>query len=236
MYFVSREVIERVLDACPDDEWRAIVSLSRFGGLRCPSEHLALRWQDIDWDRGRMTVWSCKTEGYEGREFRQLPLFHELRSLLLKLFERAEPGAEYVISRYRQPNCNLRTQLLRIVARAGVTPWPRLFHNLRSSRQTELSEDHPTHVVCGWLGNSPAIAQAHYLQTHDAHFEKALASPPSPTAQNPAQHGAESARIHRQTPGPQRSQLALLPRVAISCDSLPPTQVTPRGFEPLLPG
>src|SRR5262249_17406885 len=36
-HFVTREVAQRVLDACPDAEWRLLFALSRFGGLRCPS-------------------------------------------------------------------------------------------------------------------------------------------------------------------------------------------------------
>jgi hypothetical protein len=67
-------------------------------------------------------------------------------------------------------NCNLRTQFERILKRAGVTPWPQLFHNLRSSRKTELAEQFPSHVVCNWLGNSEDIARKHYLQTTDDHF------------------------------------------------------------------
>src|SRR5438876_372101 len=51
--FISREDTLRVLDACPDAEWRLIVALSRYGGLRCPSEHLSLAWPDVDWERGR---------------------------------------------------------------------------------------------------------------------------------------------------------------------------------------
>jgi site-specific recombinase XerD len=42
-YFVSRDDAERVLKACPNAQWRLLFALSRFGGLRCPSEHLALR-------------------------------------------------------------------------------------------------------------------------------------------------------------------------------------------------
>ncbi len=36
-YFVTREVAEKVINACPDLEWRLLFALSRFGGLRCPS-------------------------------------------------------------------------------------------------------------------------------------------------------------------------------------------------------
>lgn len=68
---------------------------------------------------------------------------------------------------------NLRTRFEKIIKRAGVTPWPRLWHNLRASRQTELTEVFPAHVVSAWLGNSERIAAQHYLQVLDSHFEKA---------------------------------------------------------------
>lgn len=93
-----------------------------------------------------------------------MPFFRELQPILIEAFERAESGSEYVITHYRCPTTNLRTQFLKILARAGVSPWPKLFHNLRSSRQTELCDTHPAHVVSAWLGNSVVIAQNHYLQ------------------------------------------------------------------------
>jgi len=127
-----------------------------------------------------------------------LPLFPELRPLLLEAFEQAAPGTEYVITRCRDASANLRTHLQRIIRKAGLTPWPKLFHNLRASRQTELAEKYPIHVVCQWIGNSRAVAQEHYLQVTDAHFAQASAEPvmeQTPTnsaAQNPAQSTAVS--------------------------------------------
>jgi integrase len=165
LYFVTRKEAEAVLDACPDAQWRLLFALSRYGGLRCPSEHLALRWADVDRERNRITVPSPKTEHHEGGASRQMPLFPELRPHLLEVFEEAEPGTEYVITRYRDTNANLRTQLHRIIKRAGLQPWPKLFHNLRATRQTELEEDYPSHVVCAWIGNSQAVAARHYQRT-----------------------------------------------------------------------
>ena len=49
-FFVTHEMPTKVLEACPDAEWRLLFALSRFAGLRCPSEHLALRWADINWE------------------------------------------------------------------------------------------------------------------------------------------------------------------------------------------
>jgi integrase len=173
--FGSRADAQKVLDACPDAQWRLIFALSRFGGLRCPSEHLQLRWSDVDWDRdrGRMTVRSPKTEHHEGKESRMVPLFPELRVHLEAVWEEAEEGSEFVITRYRDSNSNLRQQLSRIIARAGLKPWPKLFQNLRSTRETELAAEHPMHITCDWMGNSAAVAKKHYLQVTDADFEKA---------------------------------------------------------------
>ncbi len=44
--FIDRATIAKVIDAAPDAEWRLLIALSRFGGLRVPSEALALRWSD----------------------------------------------------------------------------------------------------------------------------------------------------------------------------------------------
>jgi integrase len=177
LYFVSRAEAQKVLDACPDAEWRLIFALSRYGGLRCPSEHLALRWGDVDWANSRMTVRSPKTEHYDGKESRLVPIFPELMPHLREAFEAAEPGTEYVITRCRDcrdGSVNLRTGLERIIRRAGLQPWPKLFHNLRSTRETELAETFPLHVVCAWIGNSARVAQAHYLQVTEEVFDRAI--------------------------------------------------------------
>jgi hypothetical protein len=54
-----------------------------------------------------------------------------------------------------------------------VSGWPRLFHSMRASRQTELQREFPLHVVCSWLGNSPRIAQQSYLLVTEEDFAKA---------------------------------------------------------------
>lgn len=110
---------------------------------------------------------------HDGKGSRVTPIFPELASLFRNAFEVAEDGAEHVITRYRCPNQNLRTHLLRIMKRAGVTPWPKLFVNLRATRATELAETYPAHVCESWLGHSEEIARKHYLMTTDEHFAKA---------------------------------------------------------------
>lgn len=181
-HYVSAADTERLLAAC-NPTWRIIVALARYGGLRCPSEVLSLKWEHVNFETTRMTVPSCKTEHHPGRAYRVCPIFAELRPYMDEAWELAAEGAEYVVpGDYRlaaqKPggwvNSNLRTTFGKIVRRAGLTPWPRLFHNLRASRETDLMQTFPIHVVTAWLGNTPKIALAHYLQTLDADFEKAV--------------------------------------------------------------
>ncbi len=224
-FFVTHEATDEILDAAPDAEWRLIIALSRYGGLRCPSEHLSLRWEDVDWANKRLQVTSPKTARHVGHESRIIPIFPELMPHLEAAWEAASPGAEYLINRYRNKGSNMRTQMTRIVKRAGLTPWPRIFHNLRSSRQTELEETFPSHVVCKWIGNSPQVARKHYLQTTDEHFERAIkggAESGAQVAQNEAQQAHAACRSESQEVEPtQQYPLAMsevTPSEAIPCD------------------
>ncbi len=193
---VPRETIDRLMPHC-DPTWQTIVALSRFGGLRCPSETLSIRWSDIDWEQSRMNVPEPKVEHHEGRGVRVVPIFPELMPYLQAAWDLAPEGAEYVVDKpaYRMAantgegwkNANLRTQFLKKLVKAGVTPWGRLFHSMRASRQTELEREFPLHVVCSWLGNSPKVANRSYLLTTETDFEKAI-----------GKRGTESGTVNRQ--------------------------------------
>jgi integrase len=199
-YFISKEDAEKVLDACPDSQWRLLFALSRYGGLRCPTEHLALKWEDVNWKIDRITITSSKTEHHEGGGSRVIPIFPELRPHLEEAFDLAEPGTEFVITRYRSANSNLRTQLNRIIKKAGLNSWPKLFQNLRSTRETELAELFPIHVVCNWIGNSEAVAAKHYLQVTEDHFEKAQQNPTQYSAVYSGSDSQVNILAHEKTP------------------------------------
>ena len=171
--YIGREDVDHVLAACPTAEWRLIVVLARFAGLRVPSELLSLRWADIEWDRNRVLIRSPKLEHLPSKGRRHCPLFPEVKAALQEVFD---PEAVYVIQKYRDDAVNLRTMLARIVERAGLDPWPKPFVNLRSSCETELARKYPLFEVTKWLGNSPAIAHRHYLQLSDSSFAAAAAS------------------------------------------------------------
>lgn len=219
-FFLKRSDADKIVAACPDNEWRLIFTLARFGGLRTPSETLALRWNDVDWARERLLIRSPKTEHHEGKESRWIPLFPELRKHLDTAWDMPTKGGEFVITRYRDSNANLRTQLLRIIHKAGLKPWPKLFQNLRSTRETELAESFPIHVVTAWLGNSQLIATKHYLQVTDTHFDEATRIPTR--ALTEIEENAEN-RVIR--PARENEKTSKKPRFVQS-------GVPPQGLEP----
>ncbi len=174
-YFVTREEATKVLDACPSIGWRLIFALSRFGGIRIPSEYMGLRWQDVDLPGGRMVIHSPKTE-HCGKATRLVPIFPELRPYLEEAWDAAEPGAEFVISSPRGDTPG--TGMERIIRAAGLEPWPKLFQNCRATRATELvAAGWPEYKVCKWLGHTEAIAKRHYWQVTDDDYRKAAGMP-----------------------------------------------------------
>ena len=182
LYFVTREEAETVLKFLPSAEWRLLFALCRYGGLRCPSEVLRLRWKDIDWVRKRFTVHGPKLERHLPGGPRQIPLFPELLPYLRAVYREANADAEYVITPTGCTTKNPANYLRYTVARAGLKPWPRITQNLRSTRETELAEDYPLHVVAAWMGHTRRIAIRHYLQVTESHYEKAAADTrPSPS-------------------------------------------------------
>jgi integrase len=198
---VTRQMTEGLLAACPDDEWRLIIALARYGGLRIPSELTGLEWANVNWELNRFLVHSPKNEHHEDGGDRWVPIFPELYPYLRTAFEAAPEGATKVIQRPIDGSSNLRTMLLKIIKRAGLKPWQKLFVNMRSSRETELAETFPLHVVCDWIGNTPEVAKAHYLQMLDQYFTTAADPNSAPNsaflskaAQNTAQHGPRTER------------------------------------------
>lgn len=173
LFFVDRETSQKVLDACPNLQWRLIFSLARFGGLRIPSELVGLQWSDVLWDQKKIRVPSPKTEHIEGKGHRWIPLFPEITEPLERAWEEAKEGDHFIFPRTITGATNLRKGLFSIIKKAGISPWPKLFQNLRASRETELCQNHPLHVAAAWIGNSPTVAIGHYLTVLDSDYKKA---------------------------------------------------------------
>lgn len=163
--FIRQETILNVMEHSPDIDTRTVLALIRFGGLRHCSETFALKIADINWTELRFRVNASKTG------VRNVPIYPELLPWLEDAFDAAPDGAEYLVQCRKKST--IRSRFLVAQKAALVERWPREFHNLRSSRQTELQREFPEHVVCAWMGNSEKVARDHYLQTTDEDFERA---------------------------------------------------------------
>lgn len=205
--FLPADDARRLIAVAPP-LWRTIIALARFAGMRCPSEVLMLKWSDVNFETGRMTIPSCKTEHIPGKEYRVAPIFADLRPYLDEAFELAAPGEEFVVgteqgdamrAAAQGPNgwmgCNLRTHLLRLIKRAGLKPWPRLFNTLRASAETDLMARFPINAVTEWIGHSATVALKHYARVPDELFSRAAgeggAQSGARAAQNAARTGAD---------------------------------------------
>ena len=199
--YVAPETLEAVLDACPGVQWRLVFALSRLAGLRCPSEVGGLQWGDVDFEHGRLTVRSPKTEHHGGgHAVRLVPIVPRLREILADAFDAAKEGERLVVPMAARPGANLRTTAEKVIERAAVETWPRLFQNLRASCETDWVQKYPAHVCAKWLGHSPTIAATHYLQVRDAHFRDAIESSGQSGAKSGAESGARAAHFGAQQP------------------------------------
>jgi integrase len=173
-YFVDRDLIDRILKAASDAEFRLILALCRFGGLRCPSEIVPLHWSAVNWTESRLTVASPKTEQHEDHESRIIPIFTEIRPYLDELWDQAPAGAELMFPNHQVSGAALRKKLEKLCRSLGIPLWRKPFNNMRATRDTELRDSYPAHVCVAWLGHSEEIARKHYLQIAKEHWDTAI--------------------------------------------------------------
>ena len=172
---VSMEEYAKLLDACPNQEWRTIIVLARIGGLRCPSELKQLRWTDVNWAENRFLVRSPKTEHHEGHRERIVPLFPELRAELDRLFFSLDEtdDNEFVIEQYRRTSWNLGEPFQEISRRAGLGTILQPFRNMRRSRSNEVRRKWGDLKERLWIGHSERVMEKHYAVLSDDEFLEA---------------------------------------------------------------
>ena len=165
--YIDVRLIEQVLKILSSAEWRAVVVLARYGGLRVQSEVPGMKWSDIDWDNNRFAFYSPKT-----KTVRQVPLFPSIREALEELQPITGEG-EYVLRALRTKSKNWRTPLEKMLKRAGIQPWPAMFNSLRSSAAIDVCREYGMAAVVEWIGHSEAVSLKHYQRTIDSDFQRA---------------------------------------------------------------
>jgi integrase len=238
-FYVTQDMALKVLDACPDAHWRLVFGLARWGGLRIPSEALALKWQDIDFENEQFTVHSSKTKHHADAGIRTVPMFPELKPLFQDAFDNAPAGAVYCLDRYKGRWSNLGVVMARIIRRAGLDVWPKIFQNCRSTRETELFKITNGNVkaVCSWIGNSPVVAMKHYAQVTEADAKEAaktsLLNEAKKTTQIPTQHSAETVGNSGKTACSGQEENLIFPTNSHKCLSMQGLSLGGTGLEPV---
>ena len=153
--YIEADTILKIMEYAPDAEWRLIIALWRFAGLRAVSEVLTLKWSDILWERKEMVVHSPKTEHHAGKAFRIIPFFPHIEECLRAAEKEAPAGAIYVVDKHAprylrgqterifiSRQGNIGTMFRKMILRAGVVPWKKLIQNLRASFTIDLLVDY----------------------------------------------------------------------------------------------
>lgn len=169
---VTLEETERLLAAAPSLQWRLLIGLARYAGLRVDSESHRLTWSDVDWERRRLRVFSSKTE--KSKPTRLVPIVGALMTLLQDSYDAAPDGAVKIVTLSRN---NLHRGFEAIVRRSGVAEWEDLFQTLRRSCESDLAKRHPQHAVSQWIGHSMEVSEKHYLIVDDELFDAAANDP-----------------------------------------------------------
>ena len=222
------EVVAKVLEVLPDNLWRLALVLTRYGGLRIPSEISRLTWADIDWAGRCFTLHVPKKEHIDGHETRVVPIFPEVEPYLRQAFDEAPAGSLHVLPTRFHNEGYVYAGVKRAVKLVGVEKWPKLLQNLRASRETELMLQYPAHIVHAWLGNSKEVAEDHYLMVTPEDILRAASMPSSNPTPNPT---PSTLVLAHQESSPENEE-AVLPAFANDTAS----GVPPRGVEPRFSG
>ena len=126
----------------------------------------------------------------------------------------------------------LRPRISRLSKR--VEPWTLLASweakaYLRASRETELADEFPIHVVCEWIGNSPDVARKHSFTVTDDHFAKAAGH--TAAGEKATQNPAQSVHAESRTDSHDESEPAAPLAIAGGAAVADYTKVPPRRVE-----
>jgi hypothetical protein len=184
---------------------------------------------------GQMKVHAIKTERYEGKAIRHMAIFADLQRHIDAAWNDwtdrhgEEPGPDDFLiedSRYRQERANLRTTFTKIIERAGLQPWEKLFQNLRATRETELMDENPITDVASWFGHSVEVAAKHYAMSRNQSIVRAVfTASENKAAQNAAQQPSASVGNDRQ----EKNENS---KIVIKTNELRGNKAAPLGLEP----
>lgn len=166
IHYLTREECRALLGVCSDDTCGTMVRLALYTGMRL-GELLGLQWDDLDLEKGYLTVRHNMVRGVVGspknNRVRHLPLTPELRDQLVQFKSTTKTASPFVFRREDGEDFNYRNmeyRLGRLCAKAGIKPvgW----HTLRHTFATLLTESGtPIRAVQTFLGHASISMTEH---------------------------------------------------------------------------
>lgn len=169
MHMITHEDGLRLINACPDNQWKLLIALARFAGLRIASEVRHMVWSDFDIPKRQVLIRSSKTEHNAGGDRRTIPIFDEVLPHLLAWADNS-PTSGPVFDLPMTNSAALRKPFMAIIERTGLQVWPNLWKNLRSSCITDAEKRFRKYQINAWFGNTEQVRLEHYTQITDEDF------------------------------------------------------------------
>lgn len=260
--YITIEYTEQLMGVLPTIQWRTVVAMLRYGGMR-PEEVILAEWDGVDWKAGTFTFRSPKTEYIQGKERRTIPLFPRLRQALEKMRMAAvqENGnglPRYIISTNKSHNGwdskrdaveNGRrmtfAQLSKYIKKANLANPGAVPTNMRGSCSTDLKRKYPEYAVDSWLGHAKEVANKHYDVVTQDLYEQAAKNDDYPPTDNGCDNCCDNVAINPTVKhqGTTRNNSPILlqthkyrilfQEMKTPCETLQGENLPPRGFEPL---
>jgi integrase len=175
---ITLDEYQRILEACPSNQWRVIIALARIGGCRCPSEAVALRWADVNFENNVIEIHSVKTERHKQHSTRLMPLFYDLRVELERLyFDSDYDSKDFVITMFenrRDKKVAIGSLTETITKRAGLGAIDRFYDNCRTTRSNEIVRKYGNDLENAWLGHSDKVRKKYYWLPDEREMQSAL--------------------------------------------------------------
>lgn len=160
------------------------LALSRWAGVRVPSEVLLLTRSSIDWEGSRVHVVDAKRSKRSSRAppvVRVCPLFPELAPYLQAIWACSDKPTDPLLPELVAMGGGTFVSRCARARDALGFSWPRLFTSVRATRETELIARFGVRAASEWIGNSPAVAAKFYELVSPEAWKEAITCVSPPT-------------------------------------------------------
>jgi len=169
---VTDDEMERLLSMARP-EWKLLLGLCRYAGLR-RGEALNLRWENIDWERSRLTVIASDEWQPKDKQCRVVPIAPQLREILSGAFDEGWRLRKTVIAPGMILIQNISRDFDVLCKRAGVQRYHKPLHTLRKTCFNVWARQFPEHVVAAWGGHADSkTTREFYLQVSESEYKLA---------------------------------------------------------------